>query len=200
MKSIIRKNEILPINLDAEQLAGIFRHVREHPEKAQSRRVEEFLELFSSLREDLGDSEKVRVVIRLRNLLSAYQWVVQISPTPQGFSAIHMIADRARLSQDDLWEREAIADLLKLVPYLGNRSRLRRCGECGEWFFAAKREDQQWCSGNCRQRHYDSDPERRAKKKIDMRKHRLKEKKADERSRSLVGYKSRVKVRAKKSR
>jgi hypothetical protein len=192
----------LPINLDAEQLAAIFRYIREHPEKAQSRRVEEFLELFSNLRDDLGNSERVRIVLRLRNLLSAYQWVVQISPTPQGFSAIHMIADRERLSRDDLWERKAVADLLKLLPYLGKRPRIRRCAYdgCKDWFFAAKREDQEFCKrGTCRQNAHDSDPEKRERKKLYMRELRLREKKRQEHSKKIIGFGSRIKVRAKKS-
>ncbi|HWO33664.1 MAG TPA: hypothetical protein VNO32_33115, partial [Candidatus Acidoferrum sp.] len=185
--------------LDRERFEEIFWQIREHPEKAQSKRVEEVLELLSSLRDDLSKSEKLGIITRLRGLLSAYQWVVQVDPTPDGYRAIHTIADRGRLSQDDLWERRAIRDLLDVVPYLGKRPRIRRCAECSEWFYAAQREDQEWCSSNCRQHHYDSDPEMRGRKKLYMRKHRLEEKKREESIKRRVGFGSRVKSSAKKS-
>jgi hypothetical protein len=199
MKDIIRKNDNLPIHLDRERFEEVFRDISKHPEKPQSKRVEECLELLSSLREDLRGLERVQIVTRLGHLLSAYQWVVQISPTPKGFRAIRLIADRGRLSQDDLWEREAIRDLLDVVPYIGKQPRIRRCAECNEWFYAAKREDQQWCSSNCRQHHYDSDPEMRGRKKLYMRKHRVEEKKREESIKRRVGFGSRVKSSAKKS-
>jgi hypothetical protein len=182
MKSLIRKNEGLP---DPERLVEIFRDIKENPEKPQSKRVEEFLELLSRLREDLSTSEKVPIIIRLRGLLGAYQWTVQVSPTPEGFRAIHLIANREKLSPDDLWEREAVRDLMGVVPYLDKRP-IRRCAECQEWFFAAKREDQQWCNGNCRQRHYDSNPDIRASKKRYMRQYRVDEKKREESSKKRV--------------
>src|ERR1700723_1026104 len=98
MKAIIRKNDNLPIHLDRERFEEVFRDISKHPEKPQSKRVEECLELLSSLREDLRGLERVQIVTRLGHLLSAYQWVVQISPTPKGFRAIRLIADRGRLS------------------------------------------------------------------------------------------------------
>jgi hypothetical protein len=201
MIRLISKNDILPKNLDAEQLEEIFRHIREHPKQPQSKRVEGFLELLSTLRDDLSKSEKVRVIVGLRNTLSAYQWVVQISPTPEGFRPIHMIADRGRLSLDDIWEREAIRDLLKVVPYLGARPRIRRCANtrCREWFFAGKRLDKEWCGDSCKQQHYDSDPKQREKKKLHMRKLRRDAKEREEMTRKHIGFGSRVKVRAKKS-
>jgi ribosomal protein S27AE len=33
------------------------------------------------------------------------------------------------------------------------RGNVRACGKCGEWFLA-KRQEQKWCSGRCRQAMY----------------------------------------------
>lgn len=200
MNPIIRKNEILPPPLDPERFQAIFWYIREHPEQPHSKRVDEVLELLSSLRDDVSTLEKIRVITRLRNVLSRYQWGVRVSPTTEGFHVSHFPANRGKLSSSDEWEYGAVRDLLDVVPYLGKRPRIRRCveSECKEWFFAAKREDQQFCSGICRQRHYDSTPEMRESKKLYMRKHRAAEKKHDERRKTGVGFRGRVKRRAKK--
>lgn len=175
MNVVIRKNDLL----DRERLEDIFRHLQEHP----SKQVEECLDLLSSLRADLGTSEKVRITAQLRHVLSKYQWVVQVSPTAEGFRAIYFNADRGKLSRDEQWERDAIRDLLEAVPYLGKWPRIRRCDECHEWFLA-KRDDQRqrWCPGTCRQHHYDSDPKIRAEKKRYMREYRRVVKKLAENS------------------
>ncbi len=180
MNAIIRKNEILPPHLDPERFAAIFWHIREHPGTPQSKRVEWVLELLSSLRDvrrlrdRVSKLEQMQILTRLRNALRAYRWVTQISPTSKGFHASLRTADIG-LSGEDAWEYEAIGILLDIVPYLGGkRPRIRRCADaaCNEWFFAAKREDQQFCSGNCRQHHYDNHPTMRARKKRYMRGYR----------------------------
>ena len=176
MKSELRKNATLPVHAQAEGFEQIFREIREHPEKPQSRRVEECLDLLSSLRDDWRNPENVRIVTRLRNVLGAYQWVVKVMPTPEGFRAVYEIANRDGLSRDDIWERRAVGDLLNLVRYLEKRP-IRRCSECKGWFFApGGAERPKWCGGNCRQHHYDNDPGRRAEKVRYMRDHRAEEK------------------------
>jgi hypothetical protein len=174
MKAIISKNEILPSHLDPEHFGSIFWHIREHPEEPQSKRVGEVLELLSSLRDDLSTRGKGQVIARLRHVLSNYRWGVHVSPTSEGFRAIYFPADRGSF---DKWEYEAVRDLLDLVPYLGKPPRVRRCAECKAWFFAAKKNDQQYCDGVCRQHRYDSSPEMRESKKLYMRKYREDEKK-----------------------
>lgn len=197
MRAIIHKNDIMPSHRDPENFESIFWHIREHPEEPQSKRIEEVLELLSGLRDDLSMPEKIRVITGLRYVLSNYRWSVQVSPTSEGFRAIYFPADRGKLSSSDKWEYEAVRDLLDLVPYLGKQPRIRRCAECEEWFFAAKREDQQWCGGICRQRHYDSAPEMREKKKLYMRDYREKEKKREERRKMRIGVRGPAKRRAR---
>jgi hypothetical protein len=189
--TLIRKNDNVPSHLDRERFEEIFRQVREHPEKAQSKRVEGVLELLSRLRHDLSGSAKVRIITGLRHLLSVYQWVVQVSPTTEGFRALHLIADRGRLSRDDLWEHTAIRDLLDVVPYLGERPRIRRCADatCWRWFFAkTERKTHKFCSTNCRVNVYDSSSTRRAEKKVYMRQYRQGLKERDDRDKKRVGF------------
>lgn len=193
MKSIIRKNEILPSHLDPEQFESIFWHIREYPEQPQSKRVEQVLKLLSSLSDDLSTLGKAQALTRLRNALRRYQWVSFVSPTSEGLWVSRGIADRVNLSEDDVWEYEAVRNLLDLVPYLGKRPRIRRCAECQEWFFAARRSDQQWCDRNCRQRHYDSAPEMRKKKKLYMQEYREGQKERVERENIRVAFRGRVK-------
>ena len=186
----MRKNELMPTGPDPEQFDAIFRHIREHPKQPQSMRVEELLSLVSSLREDISKLERVRVINGLRNLLSNFRWSVQVSPTAEGFRTIYFPADRGNLSSADQWEYAAVCDLLELVPYLGKRPRIRRCAECEEWLFAAKRSDQQFCDngGICRQKHYDRSPEMRESKKLYMRERRADEKRREESSKIGVRF------------
>ena len=142
------------------------------PALAQSRRVEEIIELLAGLRIGLRGAERTRILTRLMNILRAYPSVPRVRPARDGFRVVHFTADRERLSDDDLWERRAVTNLLSIVPYTGKRPRIRRCNECGEWFFAAKREDQKFCGGNCRQHHHDSSPSIRKRKKDYMRGYR----------------------------
>jgi len=192
----MRKNEILPFHLDAEQLEDtIFRPLREQPEKEQCKRVEALLHLFSGLRADASRRTKMNVVNGLRKLLRRYEWAFHVSPWKNGFYAQWTAAQRG-LSPDDEWEYRAVRLLIELVPYLGKNPRIRRCAECNDWFFAASREDQQYCGGNCRQRHYDSSPEIRASKKSYMRDHRAKLKQWARNPKSGVGLRGTRKGRS----
>ena len=186
MKRIIRKNGIMPEHLDPEQIGSIFRYIEEHPKRLQAERVAEILESLSSLREGSPKLEKMQTLARLRQLLSNYRWTAEVSPSSQGLVTIMLPAERG-LSADDKWGYAAVHDLLDLVPYLGKTPRIRRCAECQRWFFAAKREDQQYCGANCRQRHYDTAPEIRASKKGYMRKYRADQKRLARNPKSGVG-------------
>lgn len=169
MRDIIRKKKIVPTQPDqAERLTEIFARLEHDPLSKHVERVERILELISGLRDDITTPEKTRVVTSLRNALTRYQWTSRVDPTPEGWRVIASF-DRG-LPKDDVWEYEAVRDLLDTVPHLGKRPRIRRCTECRKWFFAAMREDQQYCGGICRQRRYDNDPEKRDKKLAHMKK------------------------------
>ena len=116
MRAIIRKNEILPSHLDPEDFKSIFWHIREHPKQPQSRRVEEILELLSSLRHDLSTRDKGQVLVRLHNALSRYHWVRRVALTSEGFRVISFIADREKLLRDDIWEYDAVPGWARTLP------------------------------------------------------------------------------------
>jgi hypothetical protein len=183
----MRKNDILPFHLDPEQLEdGVFRALREQPEKEQCKRVEALLSLFAKLRADASTRTKMEAVTGLRNRLSRYKWTFQVFPWRDRFYANWTAGDKG-LEADDAWEYRAVQLLLEMVPYLGKSPRIRRCEECNAWFFAATREDQRWCNRNCRQRHYDSSPETRESKKLYMREYRATMKKLARNPKSGVG-------------
>jgi len=195
----IHKNDVLPSHLDPERFVEIFTRIREHPDQ-QSKRVEKVLELMSSFRADLSTLGKIKIFTRLRLALGTYRWAIRLGVTRDGLHVVHVMAREFEegTSEADRWEYHTISLLLDLLPYLGKRPRIRRCAECESWFFAAKREDQQYCGGNCRQYHYDSDPKIRARKRESMRQNRIIQKKHEERAKKRVGYGGRVNRRAVK--
>jgi hypothetical protein len=192
MREPIRK-KTLPAQLDHERFVVIFARIEDDPLSEHVKRVERILELLSALRDDLGTREKMRVVTSLRNALTRYRWVSRVAYTAQGYRVVSTIADREKLPKDDVWEYEAVRDLLDTVPHFGKRPRIRRCTECPRWFFAAMREDQQYCSGKCRQRRYDNDPDKRDKKLTHMKKLYADEKARKRNHKSGVGLRRKLK-------
>lgn len=185
----MRKNKILPHQLDALRFEDIFRSIQEHPGRDQSVRVEKVLECLSALRSDSTTREKMRVITRLRGLIKHYVWERRVIPQGNAFGMVTLIRrdGQEQLSREELWERESVGFLLDAVPYLGNVPRIRRCAECSAWFFAAKRITQEYCSGNCRQHHYDNDPVRKSAKADDMRQRRVDAKGHTQNPKSGVG-------------
>lgn len=171
--------------------------IREHPEKPESKRVEAILELLCRLQGDLDSSEKAKVLTRLGAALKRYTWLRRVTCTKQGIRVIHTVAGREALTRDEIWESESVGRLLDAVPDLGGRPRIRRCAQCAEWFFAVKRDDQLYCSGVCRQRHYDNSPEMRAAKATYMReKYRPVAAEREEDAKKAAGFKGKVTHRA----
>jgi hypothetical protein len=163
MKSIIRKNERLSTSVSGAVFGELFRHLEARPKSRQAERVERILDLLSRLGH--GDTA---AFFQKGDLLSRYEWRYGLTfSRGRGLSAELMFTKE--LPEEDAWEYRAVRFLMSLVPDRINR--LRRCADegCKKWFFAATREDQQYCGGNCRQRHYDSDPAKRAHKKKYMR-------------------------------
>jgi len=130
--------------------------------------------------------------------LNRYEWHYGLTLGSSGLQAELMFTKE--LGDEDAWEHRAVRFLMSLVPHRINR--LRRCAYtgCNKWLYAAKRADQQFCErGNCRQNHYDTQPETRDKKKLYMRKRRAKEKKREEKSKKAIGYRGPVKRRVNRS-
>jgi hypothetical protein len=66
------------------------------------------------------------------------------------------------------WERGAVEVLFDLAGKPGELSRLRRCSECLQWFYAIKGH-QQFCGVSCRRRHTAQDTEFKEKRATYMR-------------------------------
>jgi len=195
MSISIRKNEMPSLADVPHPFSTVLWPIREHPEKPETKRVDAILELLSGLRDELKPMEKAQIQEQLRKALRRYKWVSRVAYTKQGLRVIQGIADQDALTPDEIWEQGAVGCLLDVVPVLGARPRIRRCADaaCRQWFFAARRDDQEYCSGVCRQHNYDSDPEMRAKKARAMKQHRIEAKKRDEAIKKAAGYKGQPK-------
>lgn len=118
----------------------------------------------------------VGITATLHHLLGRYRWITRalISPTPEGYRAIfRREPEEKNLSREDEWEYRAVRELLDITTmYPSALSRLRQCGnkECMRWLFTPHGKTRQFCKNDtCKQRHFDSDPEQREKKRKYMR-------------------------------
>lgn len=185
MKSIIRKNKILPDSLETVDLDAVFRRVAENPERPESARIEEILGLLSSLTGDLTGIDRGNALARLSLALSRYTGFSRVVYAREGYRVAQFPANAT--TPEERWEYWVVSRLLELVPLAGKRPRIRRCGHCKKWFFAASREDQKFCGNICRQRNYDGDEARREDKKLHMRKLREDDKARSKNPKSGVG-------------
>jgi len=167
----------------------LFRHLEAKPHLAQSKRVAHILDLLSLLGRNNRDFYSFN---QLREPLKRYQWHYGLVLSSSGLQA--MLGFTKEMSEENEWEHKAVRFLLSLVPH--DLHRLRRCADaaCNRWFFAAKSGKKEFCSGNCKQHNYDSDPEMRRKKRESMRTHRIKERRRDEDVKRAIAFRGRSKV------
>jgi len=170
----------------------VFRYLEAKPHLPQSKRVEHILEMLSRLGRSNGDIGDIYVLNQLRGPLKRYEWHYGLMLGSRGLRA-ELLFTR-EMSEEDKWEHRAVRFLLSLVP--NHLHRLRRCADktCQRWFFAAKSGKREFCSDNCKQHHYDSDPQMRKKKREKMRKHRIVVKELEEKRKRAIGFKGRVKL------
>jgi hypothetical protein len=183
MVRTIRKNKIMPEWAAGEVAGGIFRYLEANPHRPQSERVELILDLLSRLGENERDFFSFT---QLREPLRRYEWRYGLTLSSAGLSA--RLVFTKEMSEEDEWEHGAVRFLMSLVPH--QIYRLRRCAYygCRGWFFAAKRDDQEFCKrGACRQNYYDSDPVRRKQKAEKMKENREWHKKDRQRGKETVG-------------
>jgi hypothetical protein len=160
----------------------LFRHLETKPNLIQSKRVEHILCLLSRLGRNNRDFYTFG---QLRGPLKRYNWHYGLTLSGRGLSA--RLDFTKEMPEEDAWEHRAVRFLLSLVPH--NINRLRRCAyaSCNGWFFADGREDQKFCKrGACRQNHYDSDTDRRERKKVKMRENRKWHREQDQRAKQKL--------------
>jgi hypothetical protein len=171
----MRKNTIVG-RPDKHIYEDIFNRIKSNPGKLEWTHVERVLTLLSGLgNPDIGRSDKTRAIGELQSLLAKYRWIYLVSNTRQGMRAV-LVSER---DSPDSRAQNALRDLLVLFES-DDLWRLRTCHSeaCREWLFATKRSDK-FCvvpGRNCRQRHYFSDPNVKAKKAAQMCEHRKREK------------------------
>ena len=105
---------------------------------------------------------------------------------------LNAIADHMDIAKADIWEHEAVRDLLSAFPRLGigDRPNIRRCAspKCQRWFFAS-RKDKMTCSPACHQWIYENkSPEQRERKAAYMKKQRREAKELEERRNKRLGF------------
>lgn len=181
----IRQHDQTVASLEAGAY-DIVERLNNAPDKPEVKRIGEMLMLFSRLIDD----ERGVVRRKLVQMLRPYQWASRVVLTSAGFGIVSF--NRAELTKSEKWEHDAIYKLLRTLHEDG-KPRIRPCDdkECPRWFYAAKRVDQRFCSDNCKQHDYDSDPDRRAEKAAYMREHRA------EAKRRLLNRKNGVGLRVK---
>jgi len=114
-------------------------------------------------------------------------------PLAQGGPGRFEVIDRPVISGSvdkwSAWERWAIGQLITLARQPGGLSRLRRCSECLQWFYAA-RGHQQFCGISCRRRHTAQDPVFKEKRAAYMRERYrpIIEKEKEARSKRQAGF------------
>jgi hypothetical protein len=200
--------------VDKDGEMEFFAPLREHPTEPAVKRVENVLTLLvsadklaqkqreqqrvceqsgeavqrsKSFRESLLDSTRTQGL--LNAALRRYRWM----PMAQGLFGKFEITERpvtTSTGQWAYWERGAVGTLLSLAKKPGGLSRLRRCLECTQWFYAI-RGHQQFCGESCRRRHTAQDPMFKEKRATYMREtYRPGEKERDARSKRLAKGKS----------
>ena len=196
--------------LDRHGMRDFFAPLREHPAKPAIKRVAKVLSLMvaadtlareqreqkrilersgQDCRRSKSFMESVDESTRTWGLLNAALLRYPTLPLAQGGIGRFEVIDRpvtASTGRWAYWERWAVGRLLNLARKPGELSRLRRCSECDQWFYAV-RGHQQFCGVSCRRRHTAQDPAFKEKRAAYMRKIRGKEKEDEVRSWQQVG-------------
>lgn len=177
-------------NTDRDGETDLFTALREHATEPAVQRVERVLTLFVTantlareqreqmrilersgkdwrgpLRESLSESKRTWDQLNLalrRYPLLTLGWSVA------GKFVISERAVTAFRGRWAPWERRQVGLLISLAKKPGELSRLRRCSECSQWFYA-NRSHQQFCGESCRRRHTAQDPEFKEKRARYMR-------------------------------
>ncbi len=188
MAFFTRKHDESIVALLESGLYDVVERLNEYPDNDEVRRVAEVLTLFSCPAGEARDTARRK----LARMLSRYRWDARVTLTSEGFIVIPFTG--IGLTKAEKWEHDAISAILRTVPVDG-KPRIRPCAdkECPRWFYAAKRVDQRFCSGNCKQHTHDSDPDKRAKKAGRMVALRADAKRREQAAKDRVGF--RVKSR-----
>jgi hypothetical protein len=170
MSAEYRKKNISPTVMGKREFDALLFRLSNQPHTPQSRRrvarIWQVLGLVRRLGEPLPNREKTMIALELDRSLQASRWLRRVSMTKEGVRTF-FVPNRNNPSPDDAWEHEAVNDLVELLNYPDVLARIREC-PCGKLFFRVGRK--KFHHPNCKQNHYDSDPERREEHREKMRK------------------------------
>jgi hypothetical protein len=144
----------------------------------------------------------MQVMAAINRSVSRYRWVSSIAPYRDSFFVFNH-SDRMQTPADELWEHEAVRELLTAFPRLGigDRPYIRRCEseKCQKWFFAP-RGDKRTCSPACHV-YANRSPDQRFRKAKYMRDLRKELKERRDRENKRLGFtKGKRRVVSNKSR
>jgi hypothetical protein len=122
---------------------------------------------------------------RLEEALKPYQWRSAISGDIDGFH------EKLEWSESiphgpAHWEHAILRVLLDRINYPGELSRIRRCSDCQNWFYAAT-SHQRFCGEACRRRYTARSPQFKEKRRRYMKQvYRPQEKQRESRSLAIA--------------
>jgi hypothetical protein len=178
--------------LDTDGMKEFFTPLRENATKPAVKRIENVLTLLVAADTQAREQREQKRILersgqdfhrskffmesldesaRTCGLLNAALLRYPTLPLAQGGIGRFEIIDRPVTSSTGrwaYWERVSVGRLLNLARKPGELSRLRRCLECQQWFYAI-RGHQQFCGVSCRRRHTAQDPEFKEKRARYMR-------------------------------
>jgi hypothetical protein len=181
----VRKKKSSGYSLD--YATGVFDHIASFPAKPHVIRIVTILDLIVAIRQENWRLKLAALRDELQTAFKHYRWTREIEFTTDEPRERMTLALRSP-TLDDVWEYGAIHTLLKVAEYYPAHFRsIRQCDVCQKWMFA-KRANNRFCSGKCRQHVYDNDPIRQEQHRTNMRRLYQLEKDRAEKARRRIGF------------
>ena len=186
MSNSIRKKKIAPL-WSYWNRHNICPRLNSEPESDVVRRVAAFADALTALQKGCDWSATRGHLDGIGKLLGDKTYVEKVSLSGNGIHVHKELMRGKPFSPDEEWEYAAVSCLLESVKDGREALRLRRCSVCAKWLYAV-RADQVFCGSACRQRRYDTEPERRREKLEYMRKRYAQQKERDAKAKASIGF------------
>ena len=164
METYVREGWFVP-RPDRPLSARVKRKLEELGERCA--RIHEALSRYSFVPELAAVMQPKQWVLWMRSALKdgeyAHRYVVDGKPIPNSTSLFH--------AEQTVGEADVVLRIANLAV-ISELHRVKRCANCGKWFYA-ERSHQKFCPGaECRHAHYRRSPQYKKKRRDYMRKHR----------------------------
>lgn len=176
------KKRVLAFELsELETVLEVCKYERErYPQNAA--RVFAILDAIVGLNWKTVDSEtRAMWHSRLNRLLARYEWRVTVSPSAdKGSRPVYQPSFGSSKRAGEQWERRIVAGLLADLQGPNMTARLARCETCQDFVVGKKVTRRRFCSRQaCKQKAYESQPEKKARKLLKMRENYQAQKRRD---------------------